>query len=112
MKRINLEFAQVREASMLAKINSPYIVHCIDSFLEDNHLFLVTEYCNKGNLESYIENQFDEPLTESKIWKITIQLLNGITELHHMSIIHRDINCKNIFVTKDGNIKLGDFGVI
>lgn len=38
-------------------------------------------------------------------------MLNGIKGIHERNICHRDLKCANIFVTKDGTIKLGDFNV-
>ena len=111
MKKINLELARIREVSILASIDSPFIVRYMDSFLEDNYLYLIMEHCEKGDLSSYMESQRKVPLAEAKIWKIAIQILNGIVYLHQRSIIHRDIKSKNIFLTREYNVKIGDFGV-
>lgn len=49
--------------------------------------------------------------TEEVIWNIFIEMLNGIHSLHQSKIVHRDIKCANIFLTKEGKIKLGDLNV-
>lgn len=112
MKKIDLESARIREVSILASIDSPYIVRYMDSFIEEGKLYLITEYCEKGDLTSYIEGQMGVPLSEGKIWKVALQVLCGLAHLHAMNIIHRDIKCRNIFLTRDCNAKIGDFGVL
>ena len=52
-----------------------------------------------------------ELMPEEEIWDIAIKLLNGLFILHNMKIVHRDIKCANVFMTKDGIIKLGDLNV-
>jgi NIMA (never in mitosis gene a)-related kinase len=49
-------------------------------------------------------------LEYSKIWRIINHLINGLKVLHHIQIMHRDLKCANIFISK-GNYKLGDFNV-
>ena len=51
-------------------------------------------------------------IDESTIWKIAYQSLKGIAALHDMNILHRDIKCANIFLTKDkSQVKLADMNV-
>ncbi len=50
-------------------------------------------------------------MTEDEIWDISIKLLNGLYALHNMKIVHRDIKCANVFLSKDGSVKLGDLNV-
>jgi len=50
-------------------------------------------------------------MPEEEIWDIAIKLLNGLFILHNMKIVHRDIKCANIFLGKDGSVKLGDLNV-
>jgi len=52
------------------------------------------DYCDKGNLESYMHTQMSIPLSEAKIWKFTLQILIGLAYLHEKNIIHRDIKAK------------------
>lgn len=48
---------------------------------------------------------------EKEIWSIFYQMVNGLHCLHKHKIVHRDIKCANIFLTKDGTVKLGDLNV-
>jgi len=50
-------------------------------------------------------------MPEEEIWNVAIKLLNGLFILHSMSIVHRDIKCANVFLNKDGSVKLGDLNV-
>ncbi len=50
-------------------------------------------------------------MPESQIVDYFVQVCLAIQHVHERKIIHRDIKCQNIFLTKEGNVKLGDFGI-
>lgn len=50
-------------------------------------------------------------LAEGKIWKYFIQLCLAIESLHDKNILHRDIKSKNIFLSQEDDVKLGDLGI-
>jgi NIMA (never in mitosis gene a)-related kinase len=50
-------------------------------------------------------------IPEKEIWHYFIQMVRGLSALHDLKIMHRDIKCANIFLTKDGVLKLGDLNV-
>jgi len=50
-------------------------------------------------------------LPEEVIWKYFIQMCLGISYIHSKNILHRDLKTQNIFITKDGNVRIGDLGV-
>ena len=99
------------EANILSQIKSIYVVKFFDSFEENNILNIVMEYCDGGDLEQLIENKKKFPLEEDLIWKIFIQITIGLTAIHNLKILHRDLKTSNIFLTKDLNVKIGDMGV-
>ena len=99
------------EAKLLASINSKYVVRYIESFIEENNLYIIMEYCEGGDLSMFIKNQKGKPLTDFQIWSIFIQSCLGLYYLHMQKILHRDIKSLNIFMNKQGNVKLGDLGV-
>ena len=99
------------EASILSQIKSIYIVKYLDSFEENNNLNIVMEYCDGGDLEKLISNKKKFPLDEDIIWKLFIQITIGLTALHNLKILHRDLKTSNIFLTKDLKVKIGDLGV-
>jgi mitogen-activated protein kinase kinase kinase 4 len=69
-------------------------------------MLVFMEYCDWGTLESAAECGLPEALVR----KYTRQLLEAVHVLHEHGIVHRDIKGANIFLTSDGNLKLGDFG--
>lgn len=50
-------------------------------------------------------------MPEPEIWSIFYQMVSGLDALHKKKIVHRDIKCANIFLTKNGLVKLGDLNV-
>lgn len=50
-------------------------------------------------------------MKQSEIWHIFYQMVTGLNALHTKGIVHRDIKCANIFLTKDNVVKLGDLNV-
>ena len=71
------------------------------------------EIADSGDLESKIEQakKIKSFIKENKIWYIFKQLLEGLEALHAADIVHRDIKCANVFLQKNGGVKLGDLNV-
>lgn len=71
------------------------------------------ENADGGDLFNYVKKQkaHRKYIAESKIWHFLIQILRGLKVLHDQKILHRDIKCSNIFLTKENNVKLGDLNV-
>ena len=99
------------EANLLSEIKSNYVVKFFDSFEENDNLNIVMEYCDGGDLEQFLNDKKKYPLDEDFIWKIFIQIAIGLTAIHKLKILHRDLKSQNIFLTKDLNVKIGDLGV-
>lgn len=101
------------EAKILSSVKSIYIVRYFDSFEENSYLNIVMEYCNGGDLSQFIEKnkQINLPLKEDLIWSMFLKITIGLATLHKSKILHRDLKALNIFLTKDLDIKIGDFGV-
>ena len=71
------------------------------------------ELADGGDLLQTIEKnkKMSKKLPEKEVWSYFIQIVRGLKQLHDLKIIHRDIKCANLFLTKDGVIKLGDLNV-
>ena len=120
MKQINLSKMtktenenSKKEAKILSSLDSKYIVKYYDSFSINNTLYIVMEYCEGGDLYKYLNKNYNKNklLEEDKIWKFFIQICLGLSSLHKKNILHRDLKTLNIFLTKEGNVKIGDLGV-
>lgn len=71
------------------------------------------EYCEKGDLFQRISHLKKNELTfdEKEVWNIYLQILMGLKELHSRRIFHRDLKSANIFLCKNGTVKIGDMNV-
>ena len=101
------------EARILSSVRSPYIVKYYESFEENNYLNIVMEYCDGGDLCEFINKNKKTKylLKEDLIWRIFIKITIGLATLHKSKILHRDLKTLNIFLNKNLDIKIGDFGV-
>lgn len=71
------------------------------------------EFADNGDIDSKI-SEFKKKgafIQEGEIWNIFTQLVQGLNHLHKLTIVHRDIKCANVFLNKDGSVKLGDLNV-
>lgn len=71
------------------------------------------EFADGGDLLGKISSHMKArtQFTETELWNITTQLLRGLKKLHSMQILHRDIKSANVFVCRDGTVKIGDLNV-
>ena len=101
------------EAKILSLINSKYVVKYRESFVDGEDLDIVMEYCDNGDLCNFLKHKKKKgiPLEEDLIWQIFIKITLGLTAIHKMKILHRDLKTLNIFLNKDMGIKIGDLGV-
>ena len=97
------------EINLLKQLNHPNIVKYIDTIQSSDFLHIVLEYVEGGSLAHTLKKfgVFSEELTVMYI----AQVLDGLAYLHDQGVIHRDIKGANILVTKEGLVKLADFGV-
>lgn len=69
------------------------------------------EYCEHGDLHTYLTKLNGKHISENTVWKFFIQICLGMHHLHSQNILHRDLKTLNIFLTKDNTIRIGDLGV-
>jgi NIMA (never in mitosis gene a)-related kinase len=101
------------EADLLNRLSHPNVIAYVDSFLEGPKLYIIMEYADGGDLASRIRDAKEEeqPFKESHIMYICTQLMLALQYIHGFKILHRDIKPMNIFITIQGALKLGDFGI-
>ncbi|KJZ73368.1 hypothetical protein HIM_07162 [Hirsutella minnesotensis 3608] len=88
----------------------PNIVNLLDSFETDAHVYLVMEFCSQGDLYEAIRNGHG-PLQTEHVRQFMLELIDAVSYVHSKGVYHRDIKPENIFLTQDGAMKLGDFGL-
>ncbi|XP_036084418.1 serine/threonine-protein kinase Nek3 isoform X4 [Rousettus aegyptiacus] len=88
----------------------PNIVAFKESFEAEGHLYIVMEYCDGGDLMQKIKHQQGKLFPEDMILNWFTQMCLGVNHIHKKHVLHRDIKSKNVFLTQNGKVKLGDFG--
>ncbi|XP_076220286.1 serine/threonine-protein kinase Nek3 isoform X2 [Aptenodytes patagonicus] len=88
----------------------PNIVAYKESFEADGHLYIVMEYCDDGDLMQKIKRQRGKFFPEDTILQWFVEMCLGVKHIHDKRVLHRDIKSKNVFLTQNGKVKLGDFG--
>ncbi|BGP31514.1 Protein kinase of the Mitotic Exit Network [Rhodotorula toruloides] len=97
------------EIDLLKNLHHPNIVQYRGYARTSTSLYIILEYCENGSLSAIIKKFGRIP--ESLVGLYTLQVLQGLQYLHDQGVIHRDIKGSNILATKEGSIKLADFGV-
>ena len=77
---------------------------------EENTIWIILEYFEYGNIMSYL-TKINYPINEELISTIIQNVLFGLLYLHSINIIHRDIKCQNLLLSKEGRVKISDFGI-
>ncbi|AOW06501.1 wee1-like protein [Yarrowia lipolytica] len=89
-----------------------FIVQLVDSWEYHGFLFIMTEYCENGSLDVFLaENGRIARLDDWRVWKILVELALGIRYIHNEGFMHLDIKPANVFITFEGTLKIGDFGM-
>lgn len=104
------------EAKILEKLNHPNIIKFIEVFRSSkptSTLNIVMDFAKGGDLQKLIKTQRQKKqyFKESQIIDWFTQICLAIKHIHDKKILHRDLKSQNIFLTENGLIKLGDFGI-
>ncbi|CAF1704369.1 hypothetical protein HID58_053752 [Brassica napus] len=101
----------MQEIDLLKNLNHKNIVKYLGSSKTKTHLHIILEYVENGSLANIIKPNKFGPFPESLVAVYIAQVLEGLVYLHEQGVIHRDIKGANILTTKEGLVKLADFGV-
>ncbi|GAV80001.1 Pkinase domain-containing protein [Cephalotus follicularis] len=101
----------MQEIDLLKNLNHKNIVKYLGSLKTKTHLHIILEYVENGSLANIIKPNKFGPFPESLVAVYISQVLEGLVYLHEQGVIHRDIKGANILTTKEGLVKLADFGV-
>jgi serine/threonine protein kinase/Flp pilus assembly protein TadD len=102
----------MQEAKAVAALNHPHILGIYEIDEQGDSMFLVLEYVEGETLKKHIAKLHSGtglPITQAIEWGL--QIAKGMKAAHEKGIIHRDIKSENIILTKDGQLKVMDFGL-
>lgn len=97
------------ESNILSKIDHKNIIRLLDVNKIHNRIYLVLELLEGQTLQDYIDQNGTRTYSESLY--IIQQICNGLSYLHSLNIVHKDLKPRNIFCCNNGDIKILDFGL-
>ena len=101
------------ETKLLSKLNHSLITKYYKSIKEGDKLYIIMEFMDNGDVGGMMKASkiLEKPIEEEKLYEIFIQAMKSLAYIHSKNLIHRDIKPENLFISIDGIVKLGDFGV-
>ncbi|KAI0633439.1 hypothetical protein C8Q77DRAFT_1058135 [Trametes polyzona] len=113
LKHLSEAAARSPDANVRASGRHPNILGYVDSWEEDETLYIQTELCELGNFAHFLweYGRAFPRLDEARVWKIMAELSSGLRFVHDAGVIHLDLKPANIFLTGEGRFKIGDFGM-
>ncbi|MFZ0479856.1 MAG: protein kinase, partial [Terriglobales bacterium] len=97
-----------QEARAVAALNHPNLLAIHDIGEQDGTRFIVSELLDGQTLRAELESG---PLSARRASDYAVQIAQGLAAAHEKNIIHRDLKPENIFLTKEGRVKILDFGL-
>eukprot|EP00919_Chromeraceae_sp_WS-2016_P005867 GHVR01013803.1.p1 GENE.GHVR01013803.1~~GHVR01013803.1.p1 ORF type:complete len:303 (-),score=65.39 GHVR01013803.1:65-928(-) len=102
----------IKEAQVLRCMNHPNIVQFHEVFMSKRgRLCIVMDFVDGGDLYGFISNRQGVPVPQEQVLTMFTQMALALNHVHNQKVLHRDLKTKNIFLTTQGDIKLGDFGI-
>ena len=102
----------IKEAKATAALSHPNVVSIQDQGWNEGGspaVFIVMEYIDGNTLRDYLFERGSLPVEE--VLRFLIPVVSALAEAHSLGIIHRDIKPENILISKDGRVKIADFGL-
>jgi serine/threonine protein kinase/class 3 adenylate cyclase len=102
-----------REAQAMAQLGDhPHIATVHDIGEEGGQIFIVSEYMSGGDLEQRPQQEGDSRRMEpAEVLRIGTELCRALEHAHAHNVVHRDVKPGNVWIARDGSVKLGDFGL-
>lgn len=99
----------LREAQQASALNHPNIASIYDVIEEQGEIFLIMEYVEGTPLRAFLQGH--KEFSTEEFFKVTAQGLEGLSAAHEKGILHGDIKPENLMLTREGRVKVLDFGV-
>ncbi len=99
-----------REAYTIARLKHPNIVDVLDICIEGDSFYYVMEFLDGDSLRKDLVRRGGK-MTVEQLYPVLAQVGTALALAHSMNIVHRDVKPDNIFILKDGSVKLTDFGI-
>ena len=101
--------ALFNEVKILQTLDHPSIVKLHDNIEDNSRYYLITEFCEGGDL--FTKLAIHKRFPERDVVSILRQILTGVHYLHMKKIVHRDLKPENILISgPDNQVKISDFG--
>lgn len=103
----------MKEAQLLAAFKHPFIVEYHACFLDSGWLCILMAFCEGGDLTTQVNiaRQARMNIEENQILRWITQALLALQYIHARHVLHRDLKSGNFFLSKAGNLRMGDFGI-
>ncbi|KAK8070593.1 STE/STE20/YSK protein kinase [Apiospora hydei] len=110
---------EISTLKLLRDVGAANVNLVVDAFMVEQSMWIITDYCAGGSVATLMKpfnaaasmGSSGPRLDEKWIIPILREVAEAIRWIHNHGVIHRDIKCANIFVTQEGGVQLGDFGV-
>lgn len=101
------------EVKILSRMTHVNVVRYVEQIHEPDRVFILMEHCAGGDLRERIaeRRERNHPFSEAEILHLLSQVLAALRYVHSQQLLHRDVKTANIFLSADGTVKLGDFGL-
>lgn len=99
----------ITEIDIHRQLDHPNLVKFIDCFEDHENVYMLLEMCSNRSLADLVHRRHNITEEEARYW--AVQILGAIGHMHSRGVIHRDLKLGNIFLDKEMNVKVGDFGL-
>lgn len=98
----------LREAQAMARLSHPNVINVFDVGTIDNQVFIAMEFVDGGTLNRWLE---ERPRTQKEILAIFVLAGRGLQAAHAAGLVHRDFKPDNVLISKEGQVRVMDFGL-